>query len=393
MCVLATAGVLTTASVASRNQTGLSNAGSLPKACSSAFPSASSTKIGETTLYNRQASVQKVLCFGFGLSASAGNTGFRVTPGMVCGILSQVIGEKWDTTGLEVDGACSGAALVLEPGVETDVSVACGWAADLLGVPLKAAGAVAGLACTVAPSAGHWLGSWAESSHESDVAKDIIQHGKCLKYSPSHFGSPWLAVACSASDPGFSNLPSATATSGGGGSSTQAGSSTSLQPFKLPTDIGAALRSFNGNAMVPGFIPLTWAAARVALCANDPPSADSYFLWFFGPGFGCSQERNQASTVGILWADTMPISRCPQWSRTCGLCREIYFRCSTHSIDGQTYDIIEEVVHVNPLVWLVHWHRCGANFLLTDDTNTSFDTLEKVLAGFVPLNPARRCSP
>ena len=46
-----------------------------------------------------------------------------------------------------------------------------------------------------------------ESHHELQVASDIILHQECLKDSPSHFGSPWLAVPCARNDKRFADVP------------------------------------------------------------------------------------------------------------------------------------------------------------------------------------------
>lgn len=179
-----------------------------PGVCQSAFPAAKTTRLGRTLFYNRQSSVQTVDCYEFGLKPSAD---FPMTAGVACGVLSSVLGgfTKTEKFALFADGSCSGAALAGEPkSPERYVATACSWASDLLGVvSAKIGGFLGNLACALAPSAGSSLGARLESKHEFGVAKDIAQHGKCLKYSPSHFGSPWLAVACARSDKGFSTLP------------------------------------------------------------------------------------------------------------------------------------------------------------------------------------------
>lgn len=193
-----------------------------PGPCYSAFPDARSTTSGRTTGYNRQESVRMVLCYGFGMDPSAD---FPVSAGMVCGLLAQVIhlpgGQALHNLSLFADGACSGADLASDPGEPVKyIGIACSWASDLLGVlATPAAGALASLGCTLAPSIGHSLGSLFESKHEFDVAVDVVQHGKCIKYSPTHFGSPWLAVKCSPGDPGFVKLPQVVTNSGGGSGS------------------------------------------------------------------------------------------------------------------------------------------------------------------------------
>jgi hypothetical protein len=149
-----------------------------------------------------------VVCYRFGLTPSAD---FPISASMKCAIVAQVIGQGSENLGLFTDGVCSGADLASDPKEPTKyIGVACSWASDLLGVLKKGAGAL-GLLCAAAPSAGHALGARLESKHEFDVAVDVIRHRKCIKYSPTHFGSPWLAVKCASGDKGFSDLPLAPA--------------------------------------------------------------------------------------------------------------------------------------------------------------------------------------
>src|SRR6185312_1905446 len=106
------------------------------------------------------------------------------------------------------DGACPAGAIASDPKEPAAyIGVACGCLSDLLEQVASPVGVFAGLGCATAPVVGTALGSLLESKHELDVAADIVGKGKCLKYSPTHFGSPWLAVACSPSDPGFASLP------------------------------------------------------------------------------------------------------------------------------------------------------------------------------------------
>lgn len=185
---------------------GVARAASRPvPPCRVAFPDARQKTIGKTTWHNRQESVRQVLCYHFGLEPSAD---FPVTSSMVCGMLAQVIGKGSDRLGVFADGACSGADLADDPKEPVKyLSAACSWASDVLGVLVKPAGVLGSIGCTLAPSAGHALGGMFESKHEFDVAVDVIRHGKCIKYSPSHFGSPWLAERCADGDKGFSTLP------------------------------------------------------------------------------------------------------------------------------------------------------------------------------------------
>jgi len=177
--------------------------------CYSAFPQARQKTIGRTTWDNRQESVRQVVCYHFGLSPSAD---FPVSAGMVCGLVAVAIGNGPGGTaaqklGLFVDGACSGVDLASDPSEPAKyVGIACSWASDLLGVFVKPAGVLGSIGCATAPAVGHALGGLLESKHEFDVAVDVMRHGKCIKYSPTHFGSPWLAVKCARGDKGFSTL-------------------------------------------------------------------------------------------------------------------------------------------------------------------------------------------
>jgi WD40 repeat protein len=176
-----------------------------PPPCQAAFPDARSKTIGKTTWHNRQESVRMVVCNRFGLDPSAY---FPISPSMVCGLVAQVIGVRAQKLAAFVDGACSGPDLAADPRDPVKyVGIACSWASDLLGLRAKGAGGILGSLCALAPSAGNWLGGRFESDHERDVAVDVIRHGKCIKYSPTHFGSPWLADDCSPGDKGFATLP------------------------------------------------------------------------------------------------------------------------------------------------------------------------------------------
>lgn len=174
----------------------------IPGPCYTAFPSASSTTRGKSTFYNRQRSVQLVVCDGFGQRVGAH---FNVTAGMACALLTAAIPEKYRHAALFIDGSCSGAQLAVHHDVETNVGAACGFAADLLGVPLKVAGKLAGLGCALAPSAGRWLANWAESRHERAIARDVIRRGRCIRFNRHRF-TRWAAVRCASHDRGFGNL-------------------------------------------------------------------------------------------------------------------------------------------------------------------------------------------
>ncbi len=283
-----------------------------PPVCFQAFPDAHSTTIGRTTWYNRQRSVQDVICDGFGRNPSADFT----TDGVACGLFAVAVGLASDHLGAFVDGACSGVALAAKPkDAATYIETACSWAADLLaGSPephAKFIGAVGGALCTLVPPVGNALGGLLESQHELDVARDIMLRGKCLKYSPTHFGSPWLAVDCASSDAGFSTLPRVdNRPAPGGGPSTgsrpapsgnpnSTGGSPSLPPhefFVMNASGGVYWRSapnwstpqaVAGDGFYPGTIILVSCYQSGA--SNVPGFADGMWeqaSWVAGPGTG-----------------------------------------------------------------------------------------------------------
>ncbi len=146
-----------------------------------------------------------ILCYRFGLEPSAD---FPISSSMVCGMLAQVIGKGSQRLGVFADGVCSAADLADDPKEPVRyLSAACSWASDVLGALARPAGVLGSLGCTFAPSTGRALGSMFESKHEFDVAVDVIRRGKCIKFSPTHFGSPWLADDCADGDRGFATLP------------------------------------------------------------------------------------------------------------------------------------------------------------------------------------------
>jgi hypothetical protein len=237
--------------------------------CQYAFPGAKARDVGRTTLYNFQESVRQVVCSGFGLNP---DTGVSISSDFVCALAAVAIGTtKAEQLELYADGACSAAAIAKDPKEPaTYIGIACGWASDILGKLDKAAGILGGLGCALAPEVGSNLGGALESNHEIDVANDILTKGKCLKYSPSHFGSPWLAVACAKDDKGFSNLLRVLGTISVSGS-TDAGYRVSLGTHLLPTTLRAMKSSFgepdslrrSGSRFDP-FCTATWSAHAVS---------------------------------------------------------------------------------------------------------------------------------
>ena len=264
--------------------------------CQNAFPGAKTHDIGKTTLYNFQESVHHVVCYGFGLNP---DSGVSITSDFVCALAAVGIGTtNAETLELYVDGACSAAAIANDPKEpSTYIGIACGWASDILGKLNKAAGILGGLGCALAPEVGSNLGGALESTHELDVAGDILTKGKCLKYSPSHFGSPWLAVACAKDDKGFSNLLRVLGTISVAGS-TDAGYTVSLGTHTLPATL-RAMKSYFGkpDSMGPsGFkvdpgCTATWSAHAVSAtfyhgyggpppdvkAGQRPPACDTYY--------------------------------------------------------------------------------------------------------------------
>ena len=70
-----------------------------PPVCFQAFPDAHTTTIGRTTWYNRQRSVQDVICDGFGRNPSADFT----TDGVACGLFAVAVGLASDHLGAFVE--------------------------------------------------------------------------------------------------------------------------------------------------------------------------------------------------------------------------------------------------------------------------------------------------
>lgn len=183
--------------------------------CSKAFPRAHTTHIGRTDIHNYQSSVRMVDCYEFGVNKPK----FQIHPTapMLCGMVASASG--WSSAkagaiwrepnlgalGPATDGTCSAAEVTgSDSTVQKVASLTCSWAADLLGAKTPSPGFFAGVGCASAPAVGNALGTWWETGHEHRVALAVTRSGRCIKYSPRHFPSPWLAISCSANDPRFS---------------------------------------------------------------------------------------------------------------------------------------------------------------------------------------------
>ncbi len=203
-----------------------------------------------------------LVCNHFGLEPSAD---FPLSWSMACGLVGKVIGKGAPKLALFSDGACSGVELAGAPREPTKyIGIACSWAATLLGSGLGSAG------CTLAPPAGTALGSMFESKHELDVAIDVAQHGKCIKYSPTHFGSPWLADDCAPGDKGFTTLPVHKPEAPAGGSGPSGGGSGSgpgLGPGATPPGGGSS----GGNGIEEAPLASMLPAWTGYLYAGDLP--------------------------------------------------------------------------------------------------------------------------
>ncbi len=173
-----------------------------------AFPHAHTADIGQTSIHNYQSSVEMVVCDHFGYS---GKVGIPIAQ-MVCGVVASAsgwVGNKWKIPNLArlstaTDGACTAAEVAGTGSVyDKAASITCSWAADLLGAKTPTPAFFLGVGCAVAPVIGNLIGTWLESKHEQDVAISVIRSGKCIKYSPRHFPSPWLSVDCAPNDRRF----------------------------------------------------------------------------------------------------------------------------------------------------------------------------------------------
>jgi hypothetical protein len=186
---------------------GAAQASSVAAPCVKGFPGAHAKTVGKATWWNRQDSVRYIVCDGFGLKPSLS---IQPTAAFVCDMTAIAIGRTDEVEGFKAEAACDAYEIEKDPkAAATYVGILCGWAAEALGIASEKLGELGSTGCASATVVGTAFGAARESVHEMDVDRDILTRGKCLKYSLTHFGSPWLAVACAKNDPGFSNLQNA----------------------------------------------------------------------------------------------------------------------------------------------------------------------------------------
>jgi hypothetical protein len=303
---------------------------SSPLACAAAFPAAGSKSIGKTTWYNRQRSVEDVVCDGFGLDPSAD---FPLTSDFVCALVSQAIGDKFGSFDLYVDGACSADAIASDPKEATTyIGVACGWASDLLKKVAPPAGLLGSLGCAVAPAAGTSLGSAFESKHELEVAADIIGKGKCLKYSPTHFGSPWLAVTCDPSDVGFATLPRDLGTISVTRSTALGGFTVRLDDHRLPPTVAAA-RAYLGEPASVGHVGFK----RDPECRLDWPAKHLTATFYHGYGGVLDSCAPRAGTLRVEFGRGWSMDTGVAVGGTVSALKQAYPRATIH---GSTWRLV-----------------------------------------------------
>ena len=116
-----------------------------------------------------------------------------MTPGIACALISGMLQTRAPGMALFLDGACTSAELVQDPGDrDRQLEAACGYLSMILGARSPAAGTAAGMACAFAPSVGHQF----ESNHQMAIAADVAQRGSCLQLTKGRLGLHWAAVPC-----------------------------------------------------------------------------------------------------------------------------------------------------------------------------------------------------
>gem|GEM_PF-6829937 len=152
---------------------------------------------GGRLIYNRNASLRMV-CQGFGTDTGGIHVDW-LNWGMRCALVAAAIGARYGEDGEFVaDGACSAPEVARHPGVVSAIGAACSTAGGLLGFSMPLLGKISGVACTEAPAVGAKFGTWLESHHEFQVARDVIRRGLCIEYRQDLGVSSWHAVGCPA---------------------------------------------------------------------------------------------------------------------------------------------------------------------------------------------------
>lgn len=181
------------------------------KLCVTAYPGSNQKTDGNSTSYNRQASVQAVACNGFGF-----DTGFHVDGGIVCALTAAAIGPDYHRLDLFVSSGCNSQSLATHGDVGTESGSACSMLSDLLSLAkwARTYAAAAGVACSFGGPTGQWI----ESESEHQAAIGVIQRGRCLRFTTHSFPltDDWSAVPCASGDRGFGDLPRAGPTGSGG---------------------------------------------------------------------------------------------------------------------------------------------------------------------------------
>jgi hypothetical protein len=166
--------------------------------CAAAWPGGRSVRRSNGRLvYDRQESLRMV-CQGFGTDTGGLHVDW-LTWGMKCTLVATAVGARYgDAPEFAADAVCSAAEIARHPSAVSVIGAACATASDLLGLSLNAPiiGTLGGLACASAPAIGSGFGTKLESHHEFQVARDVVQHGRCLEFRQFLGVSSWHAVAC-----------------------------------------------------------------------------------------------------------------------------------------------------------------------------------------------------
>ncbi|HEV7753843.1 MAG TPA: hypothetical protein VGO71_19985 [Baekduia sp.] len=187
--------------------------------CPDGYPSGTTSRDGKELTYDRQASVFQVACVSFGAPE-----GVTLSSGMTCAMLAAIATYDGPRSALAADDLCDADGVVeaLASGdwAGSAKGAACGLFAEIFaeGAGVAIAGATAesgpaaaiigrsayqalhaglGLACGGLFSGGAAaLGAQIEDRNEHNVAMDVVQHGKCMRYAPRFGHSPYRAIDC-----------------------------------------------------------------------------------------------------------------------------------------------------------------------------------------------------